>query len=154
MISPRPGRFFSWAETGLTEDSSHELQSMAVYLCGAILDPLREITGSLVVTRWHSTPEHNKEVGGVEGSQHLLAAAADLLPQTNLNGTSSAGLIDSLAKTLRNGRANFDQIIGYEGSPHIHVSVRQPWDKRNNRHEILIKRSSGHGYREAGLANT
>lgn len=31
----------------------------------------------IIITSWFRTPEHNQKVGGAEGSQHLIANAAD-----------------------------------------------------------------------------
>lgn len=37
----------------------------------------------LTVTSWYRTPWHNKRVGGVPNSKHLIGAAFDVVPANN-----------------------------------------------------------------------
>jgi len=50
-----------------------------VKLVGDVLQPLRDALGlPIKVNSGYRTPEYNKDCGGVENSQHLLARAADI----------------------------------------------------------------------------
>ena len=89
-----------------------------------VLDPLREAYGKpIVVNSAYRCPKHNKEVGGVNGSQHLRGEAADIHCADN----------KQLAKLIvLNGK--FDQLILYP--TFLHVS----WKKNGpNRRQILRK---------------
>lgn len=47
-----------------------------------LLDEIREAFGGpLYVTSGYRSPEHNKTVGGVENSYHVLGMAADIRPK-------------------------------------------------------------------------
>ena len=39
-----------------------------------------EYGSSILINRWYSCPEHNKEVGGASSSFHILGLAVDLRP--------------------------------------------------------------------------
>lgn len=81
------------------------------------LDRLREAVGQpLELSCAYRCPEHNREVGGVENSQHVLGTAADILVP---NGMTVDGLADTAANL-----GLFDGIGRYYDSEFVHVDVR------------------------------
>lgn len=100
-----------------------------------VLDPVREKLGKPIqVNSGYRCKNHNEEVGGVKGSQHLVGEAADL----RIDGSP-----EELANAIReNGR--FDQMIIYPGF--VHVSYKR---SGVNGHQVL--RKVGNGYRRAEL---
>lgn len=113
-------------------------------LVAEVLDPVREAYGKpIYVNSGYRCEAHNRKVGGVPRSQHLVGQAADIRP-SNTDGTnrrsatvSGANLTD-LAKTIVS-QGKFDQLILYP--TFLHVSY-----KRNgmNRHRVLKKTASGY----------
>ena len=94
-----------------------------------VLDPLREAYGkSIYVNSGYRCEAHNRKVGGVPKSQHLLGQAADIRCDDNAK----------LAKLIvQQGR--FDQLIIYP--TFLHVSYKR---NGNNRHRVLKKTASGY----------
>ncbi len=107
-----------------------------------VLDPAREKFGMpIVVNSGYRCPKHNKAVGGVTGSQHLLGQAADIWVEGQ--GLRDEGNLAKLAKILvENGK--FDQLILYP--TFVHVSWKRVGQ---NRREVLEK--TANGYRRAAL---
>ena len=117
-------------------------------LVNEVLDPLREAYGKpIVVNSGYRCPKHNKEVGGVNGSQHMKGEAADISPVHGegftVHGSSSSRIIEfendlQRLKQIIIANGKFDQLILYP--TFIHVS----W-KRNgqNRKQILKKVGCG-----------
>ena len=103
-----------------------------------VLDPAREkFGGPIIVNSGYRCPKHNKAVGGVTGSQHLLGQAADVRFQ------GSGFRVQDLAKAIKeNGK--FDQLILYP--TFVHVSWKRVGQ---NRREVLEK--TANGYRRAAL---
>lgn len=94
-----------------------------------VLDPVRQRLGRpVVVNSGYRCPGHNRAVGGVAHSQHLVGEAADIAPPhgSGLMVQDIGRVIEELGK--------FDQLIYYPNF--IHVS----W-KRNgvNRKQIIKK---------------
>ena len=109
-----------------------------------VLDPVREAYGKpIYVNSGYRCEKHNKAVGGVPKSQHMLGQAADIsLRLTHSTGSGQAyGLQDELMKLARiiKEQGRFDQLIIYPAF--LHVSY-----KRNgmNRHKVLKKTSTGY----------
>ena len=98
-----------------------------------VLDPVREKLGMAIqVNSGYRCREHNLEVGGVKGSQHLVGEAADIAPVHGAGFT-----VQELADAIKeNGR--FDQMIVYPGF--VHVSY-----KRNGQNRKQVQRSLGNG---------
>lgn len=98
-----------------------------------VLDPVREKLGMAIqVNSGYRCREHNLEVGGVKGSQHLVGEAADIAPVHGAGFT-----VQELADAIKeNGR--FDQMIVYPGF--VHVSY-----KRNGQNRKQVLRSLGNG---------
>ena len=108
-----------------------------------VLDPLRERYGKpIVVNSGYRCAKHNREVGGVTQSQHLVGEAADIKPTTNFTRSSSARLLPKGRKNYTNElkllrqliieSRKFDQLIVYP--TFLHVS----WKRRGgNRRTVL-----------------
>lgn len=88
-----------------------------------VLQPLREVWGGpLFINSGYRCPELNKEVGGVETSQHVKGMAADV-------GCTDPHALAKLAKKMN---LQFDQMILYPSF--VHFSFR---DEGKNRNQIL-----------------
>ena len=98
-------------------------------LVDVILDPVRERLGKpIIVNSGYRCPKHNKEVGGVKNSQHLVGQAADV---------TCSDLKRLRQLIIENGK--FDQLIDY-GS-FLHVSYKPTG---GNRHQRLKKGGAGY----------
>lgn len=97
-----------------------------VDLVERILQPLRNHVGVPVIIRsGYRTPSWNKKVGGVDGSQHLVGKAADIL-------VPGFGKIDLY--NLINNRFDPPGLGIYDSEP-IHVDIRpghSRWDWRKS----------------------
>lgn len=107
-----------------------------------VLDPAREKLGMpIVVNSGYRCPKHNREVGGVARSQHLVGEAADIAPVE-----SGELKVDSQLKKLVRlivERGKFDQLILYPGF--IHVSWKRPsTGSGTNRKRVLRKTDTGY----------
>ena len=108
-------------------------------LVEAVLDPARERLGKPIrVNSGYRCAKHNREVGGVAASQHLLGEAADVAPaglQVTAYGLKE---LERLARIIvENGK--FDQLIVYP--TFLHVS----WKRQGgNRKQILRKTATGY----------
>ena len=102
-----------------------------------VLDLVREAYGKpIYVNSGYRCEKHNKAVGGVPRSQHLVGQAADISVKSEKLKVKSD--LDELASIIvRQGK--FDQLIIYP--TFLHVSY-----KRNgvNRHKVLKKTSTGY----------
>ena len=108
-----------------------------------VLDPAREKLGMpIVVNSGYRCPKHNREVGGVARSQHLVGEAADIRCHTDPSTGSGQENTDRLARVIvENGR--FDQLIMYPGF--IHVSWKRPsTGSGTNRKRVLRKTDTGY----------
>ena len=106
-------------------------------LVANVLDPLREAYGKpIYVNSGYRCEKHNKAVGGVPRSQHMLGQAADISLRL-----TAYGLQDELMKLVRiivlQGR--FDQLIIYP--TFLHVSYSR---SGVNRHKVLRKTATGY----------
>lgn len=108
-----------------------------------VLDPVRDAYGKPIgVNSGFRCEKHNKAVGGVPRSQHLVGEAADIRPVQGVQRVQGVQEFkEELMKLARiivqQGR--FDQLILYP--TFLHVSY-----KRNgaNRHKVLKKTSVGY----------
>lgn len=103
----------------------------------ALVRQVQRIVGSpLVVTSGLRSAEHNAEVGGVNGSQHLDGTAADVV----FEGVPIATTAQKLNAAIQRGELQAGQVIYYpsELDPanknHIHVSL----PTRSSRNKQLI----------------
>ena len=113
-------------------------------LVANVLDPVRDEYGKpIYVNSGYRCEKHNKAVGGVPRSQHIVGEAADIsLRLTHSTGSGQAyGLQDEMMTLARiivqQGR--FDQLIIYP--TFLHVSYKR---NGNNRHRVLKKTASGY----------
>ena len=98
-----------------------------------VLDPLRERYGKpIVVNSGYRCAKHNKEVGGVQNSQHMKGEAADIRPADANDLTRLRQII------LANGK--YDQLIIYPSF--LHVS----W-KRVGQNRRMVLEKTANGYR-------
>jgi Peptidase M15 len=84
-----------------------------------VLEIVRQAGGNLPlrITSGYRTPTDNAAVGGVNGSDHTQARAADVAP-------SSGDVVNYAAAVLANmGHGVFGQFIVYPNDGHIHVSL-------------------------------
>lgn len=112
-----------------------------------VLDPVRDAYGKPIgVNSGFRCEKHNKAVGGVPRSQHLVGEAADIRPAGRTAHPSplipasepeSPELMTLARIIVQQGR--FDQLILYP--TFLHVSY-----KRNgaNRHKVLRKTATGY----------
>lgn len=106
-------------------------------LVAAVLDPARERFGKpIIVNSGYRCAKHNREVGGVTQSQHLVGEAADIRCHTDTTDST-----DKLAKAIvENGK--YDQLILYQNF--VHVSWKRPsTGSGTNRQQILRKVGNG-----------
>ena len=98
-------------------------------LVSEVLDPVREKLGMpIVVNSGYRCEKHNKDVGGVKNSQHLVGQAADIHCQDN-----------ERLKQLIIENGKFDQLITYP--TFLHVSYKRTG---GNRHQRLKKGGAGY----------
>ena len=98
-------------------------------LVSEVLDPVREKLGMpIVVNSGYRCERHNKDVGGVKNSQHLVGQAADIHCQDN-----------ERLKQLIIENGKFDQLITYP--TFLHVSYKRTG---GNRHQRLKKGGAGY----------
>ena len=114
-----------------------EVQANIEALVSNVLDPVREAYGKpIYVNSGYRCEKHNKAVGGVPRSQHMVGQAADISLRL-----TAYGLQDELMKLVRiivlQGR--FDQLIIYP--TFLHVSYRR---SGVNRHKVLRKTATGY----------
>ena len=94
-----------------------------------VLDPVREKLGMpIVVNSGYRCERHNKDVGGVKNSQHLVGQAADIHCEDN-----------ERLKQLIIENGKFDQLITYP--TFLHVSYKRTG---GNRHQRLKKGGAGY----------
>ena len=114
-----------------------DVQANIEALVNNVLDPVREAYGKpIYVNSGYRCEKHNKVVGGVPKSQHLVGQAADISLRL-----TAYGLQDELMKLARiivqQGR--FDQMIIYP--TFLHVSYKRTGA---NRHRVLRKTATGY----------
>ena len=100
-------------------------------LCTAVLEPLRQRFGRLIVTSGYRCARLNEAVGGVPASQHLSGEAADL----HMSSVAQARRIIAYAQEQQ---LPFDQMIVERvlgnGTCWLHVSHTT---RRTNRRQVL-----------------
>ena len=93
-----------------------------VYLTTLLLQPLREVVGTVRITSGYRCEEVNAVVGGSASSQHLYGQAADFV----CNDFAKAILF------IKN--ETFDQLIVYDSFLHISLTTS------HNRKQVIDKR--------------
>jgi len=116
--------------TGLENiPSKDQIQNLAE-LVKNVLQPLRNIAGSIHINSGFRSQQVNKKVGGVPSSQHTTGEAADI------SGSDNARLFNIIREKFI-----FDQLIwegGDDNQPKwIHVSYKS----QGNREEVLKMRN-------------
>ena len=139
MISPH----FSEAElvAGLAPGTPvpADVRANAAETAGLLEDVRAAVGVPLQVTSWYRDPAHNTEIGGVPRSQHLLGAAADVLPL----GLKIGDAYDRFAAALAKGAIRpFGQAIFYRDKGHIHLSTRTGTAARSS---VLIATANASG---------
>lgn len=87
-----------------------------------VLDPARERLGMPIrVNSGYRCAKHNRKVGGVAASQHLLGEAADVVPVNSENGKVKSEL-ERLVRIIKE-LGTFDQLIVYP--TFVHVSYKR-----------------------------
>ena len=106
-------------------------------LVANVLDPVREAYGKpIYVNSGYRCEKHNKAVGGVPKSQHLVGQAADISDKSEKLKVKSE--LETLASIIvQQGR--FDQLIIYP--TFLHVSYKR---SGVNRHKVLRKTATGY----------
>lgn len=104
-----------------------------VALVENVLDPARERLGMPIrVNSGYRCAKHNRKVGGVAASQHLLGEAADVVPVNSEKGKVKSEL-ERLVRIIKEQGA-FDQLIVYP--TFVHVSYKRIG---RNRKQIIYK---------------
>ena len=106
-------------------------------LVAEVLDPVRDEYGKpIYVNSGYRCEKHNKAVGGVPRSQHLVGQAADISLRL-----TAYGLQDELMRLVRIivSQGRFDQLIIYPAF--LHVSYKR---SGVNRHKVLRKTATGY----------
>ena len=90
------------------------------------LDYLRSVFGHpIVINSGWRCPKHNAEVGGAEGSRHLIGIAADIAAPT----AKYVDLLALAAKFFRRGQDGFE-FIAYPKKAFIHVAMPRGFEYR------------------------
>ena len=106
-------------------------------LVANVLDPVREQYGKpIYVNSGYRCEKHNKAVGGVPKSQHMLGQAADI--SLRLTAYSLQDELMKLARIIKE-QGRFDQLIIYPAF--LHVSYKR---SGVNRHKVLRKTATGY----------
>ena len=114
-----------------------EVQANIEALVSNVLDPVREAYGKpIYVNSGYRCEKHNKAVGGVPRSQHLVGQAADISVKSEKLKVKSE--LETLASIIVQ-QGKFDQLILYP--TFLHVSYKR---NGNNRHKVLKKTSTGY----------
>jgi zinc D-Ala-D-Ala carboxypeptidase len=123
---------FSVTNTGLPNTIPSEQKAWIIALVQEILQPLRDIIGSITITSGYRSTEVNTRIGGSPYSQHMLGQASDII--------SSTKSPKEIFLTLYNSTFPIKQCILYaptEGN-FVHVSIDP---KRPAKREFLIMES-------------
>lgn len=116
-----------------------QVRRLADETAGLLEDVRAVLDVPLAVTSWYRDPAHNAEIGGVSQSQHLLGAAADVVPRGLLIGDA----YDRFAAGLAAGRIRpFGQAIFYPVKGHLHLSTRAGTGARDS---VLLAYPDGRG---------
>ena len=101
-------------------------------LCEKVLQPLRDYMGApVIINSGYRSPELNKKVGGVNGSQHVKGEAADIRCETK---SYAVKVITFIMMQLE-----FDQLIleRKKGTYWVHVSYTTDHKNRQQYKEIM-----------------
>jgi uncharacterized protein YcbK (DUF882 family) len=80
------------------------------------LQVLRELTGSIKVNSAYRCPNHNKKIGGVSSSQHILGKACDIVI-SGYKPSKTFDLIESLineGELLQGGLGKYNNFTHYD----------------------------------------
>ena len=106
-------------------------------LVANVLDPVRDEYGKpIYVNSGYRCEKHNKAVGGVPKSQHMLGQAADISVKSEKLKVKSE--LEMLARIIVS-QGRFDQLILYP--TFLHVSYKR---SGVNRHKVLRKTATGY----------
>ena len=96
----------------MPKDVLHQVQKVANQL-----QVLRDATGKLIrVKSAYRCEEHNKSIGGVSNSQHILGKAADIVVK-GIEPSITFDLVDLLineGEMLQGGLGNYDTFTHYD----------------------------------------
>lgn len=129
MEDARISKNFTWSEFTKSDTAkrlhinnaitSWEVRDNIKVLVEDVLQPLREAWGGpLFINSGYRCPELNREVGGVNTSQHLYGAAADV------RCTDPVALV----RLIKRLNLEFDQVILY--NDFVHMSYRRDGENR------------------------
>lgn len=89
-----------------------------------LLETIREVFGKpIIINSGYRSPEHNKAVGGVKNSYHVLGMAADIRPRSLKDLPMLRAVTDEI---------NYSGGVGFYDT-FVHVDVRPNrarWDER------------------------
>jgi len=128
---------------GLNNEMAERETINARELCSAILQPVRDALGPVVVRSGYRSYEVNKAVGGKPNSQHLHGMAADI----EITGMDNEKLAEWIYKNI----PIWDQLIlefytpGVPNSGWVHVSFNP--DGLNRKQSLIINKSGTRGWK-------
>jgi hypothetical protein len=109
-------------------------------LCTTLLQPCRDMFGAITITSGMRGTEHNQKIGGSPTSEHTfngLTAACDFRVEQYKGDPK--GRLAVVRFILDKLQYSYGQLIFYEGTNHIHVSI--PTNKHQS--ELMVKRITG-----------
>ena len=127
MDLEKPSKNFGWHEFLVSADYPELAAKMSLsdqdkvkifYLCRIILQPVRDKFGRVVILSGKRSQELNKAIDGTLNSDHLFhdeSVAADF--------TTPEAKLDEVYRFLIRPRHLFGQLIKYDRSNFIHVSL-------------------------------
>lgn len=102
-----------------------------MYLTAWQMEAVRAILGGrpIRVTSWFRSPNVNHLVGGADSSAHQFGVAVDFVVENAAWERAAAW-----ATKIKESGLPFDQLITYEGKPHVHIS----FDPRMRRERLHL----------------
>ena len=124
--------YFDWSEFEVFESTDLLIRVNLFRLVRNLMDDIRNAYGMpIFITSGYRCEAHNKKIGGVANSQHLVGEACDF------TGKDFKRLLRIIEEIDEAGLINYDQMIIYRNRRFIHVSYKSILENRNQK---IIKR--------------
>jgi len=108
----------------INNDPSKKVVENLKFLCGSVLQPLRDMTGTLIVSSGYRSERLNSQIGGAPKSKHIQGLAADII-------SPMYSTMDIIRIAIKNN-ISFDVIIS-EFSEWVHITA----SREGIRHKVL-----------------